>query len=103
MRLGRHLQEVSHEAESTPQHYRSEKSMYCKNVRPVVFAPNDVRLRENEGREIGMSGTSVGNLLELSQSAVNRAAGRGEKLSQELNLSLITARTAFSMAVPLGL
>jgi len=41
-------------------------------------------------RELGMSGTSVGKLLGLGQSAVSRAVARGEKLAQELNLSLIT-------------
>jgi len=40
-------------------------------------------------RELGMSGTSVGNLLGICQSAVSRAAARGEKLAQELDLSLI--------------
>ncbi len=40
-------------------------------------------------RELGMSGTSVGKLLGLGQSAVSRAVARGEKLAQKLNLSLI--------------
>ena len=40
-------------------------------------------------RELGMSGTSVGKLLSLGQSAVSRAVARGGKLAQELNLNLI--------------
>lgn len=40
-------------------------------------------------RELGMSGASVGKLLGISQPAVSRAVTRGEKLIQEMNLSLI--------------
>ncbi len=40
-------------------------------------------------RELGMSGTSVGKLLGLGQPAVSRAVARGEKLSQDMNLSLV--------------
>ena len=40
-------------------------------------------------RELGLSGTSVGKLLGLGQPAVSRAVARGEKLSQEMNLSLM--------------
>ena len=40
-------------------------------------------------RELGLSGTSVGKLLGLGQSAVSRAVVRGEKLSQEMNLTLM--------------
>ena len=40
-------------------------------------------------RELGMSGTSVGKLLGLGQPAVSRAVARGEKLTQDMNLSLI--------------
>jgi REP element-mobilizing transposase RayT len=40
-------------------------------------------------RELGMSGTSVGKLLGLGQPAVSRAVVRGEKLTQDMNLSLI--------------
>ena len=39
-------------------------------------------------RELGMSGTSVGKLLGLGQPAVSRAVARGEKLAQDMNLSL---------------
>ena len=39
-------------------------------------------------RELGMSGTNVGNLLSLGQSAVSRAVLRGEKLAQDMKLSL---------------
>lgn len=40
-------------------------------------------------RELGMSGTSVGELLGIGQSAVSRAVVRGEKLTRDMNLSLI--------------
>ena len=40
-------------------------------------------------RELGMSGTSVGKLLGLGQSAVSRAVVRGEKLTQDMDLSLV--------------
>ena len=40
-------------------------------------------------RELGMSGTSVGKLLGLGQSAVSRAVVRGEKLTQHMDLSLV--------------
>ena len=40
-------------------------------------------------RELGMSGTSVGNLLSLGQPAVSRAVVRGEKLAQDLKLILV--------------
>ncbi len=40
-------------------------------------------------RELGMSGTSVGKLLDLGQPAVSRAVVRGEKLTQDMNLGLI--------------
>jgi predicted transcriptional regulator len=40
-------------------------------------------------RELGMSGTSVGKLLGLSQPAVSQSVVRGEKLTQDMNLSLI--------------
>ena len=40
-------------------------------------------------RELGMSGTAVGKLLGLGQPAVSRAVARGEKLTQDMNLSLI--------------
>jgi putative transposase len=40
-------------------------------------------------RELGMSGTKVGKFLKLTQSAVSRAVRRGEKLVEELNLTLI--------------
>jgi REP element-mobilizing transposase RayT len=40
-------------------------------------------------RELGMSGTSVGQLLGMGQSAVSRAVSRGERLSEELKLSLL--------------
>ena len=40
-------------------------------------------------RELGMSGTSVGKLLGIGQPAVSRAVVRGEKLTQDMNLSLI--------------
>jgi hypothetical protein len=40
-------------------------------------------------RELGLSGTDVGKLVQLSQSAVSRAIARGEKLSEELKLKLI--------------
>jgi chromosomal replication initiation ATPase DnaA len=39
-------------------------------------------------RELGMSGTNVGHLLGIGQSAVSRASVRGERLAQELELSL---------------
>jgi len=37
-------------------------------------------------RELGMSGTNVGKLLGISQSAVSRAVVRGEKLTRDMNL-----------------
>jgi hypothetical protein len=40
-------------------------------------------------RELGMSGTSVGNLLSLGRPAVSRAVVRGEKLTQDLKLILV--------------
>ena len=40
-------------------------------------------------RELGMSGTSVGQLLGLGQPAVSRAVRRGEKLTQVMNVNLI--------------
>ncbi len=40
-------------------------------------------------RELGMSGTSVSKLLGIGQPAVSRAVVRGEKLAQDMNLSLI--------------
>ena len=40
-------------------------------------------------RELGLSGTSVGKLLKLGQPAVSRAVGRGEKLSHDMNLSVM--------------
>ena len=40
-------------------------------------------------RELGLSGTSVGKLLNLSQSAVSRSVARGEILSDEMKLSLM--------------
>lgn len=39
-------------------------------------------------RELGLSGTTVGKLLGLCQSAVSRAVVRGEKLCEEMNLQL---------------
>jgi hypothetical protein len=38
--------------------------------------------------ELGISGTSVGKLLSLGQPAVSRAVVRGEKLAQDMKLSL---------------
>ena len=40
-------------------------------------------------RELGMSGTSVGKLLGIGQPAVSRAVVRGEKFTQDTNLSLL--------------
>jgi REP element-mobilizing transposase RayT len=40
-------------------------------------------------RELGLSGPSVGKLLGIGQPAVSRAVVRGEKLSHDMNLSLI--------------
>jgi len=40
-------------------------------------------------REVGMSGTSVGKRMGVGQPAVSRAVRRGEKLSQDLNVTLI--------------
>ncbi len=40
-------------------------------------------------RELGISGTSVSKLLGIGQPAVSRAVVRGEKLAQDMNLSLI--------------
>jgi putative transposase len=40
-------------------------------------------------RELRMSGTKVGKFLKLTQSSVSRAIRRGEKLVEELNLTLI--------------
>jgi hypothetical protein len=40
-------------------------------------------------RELGLSGTRVGKLLGIGQPAVSRAVVRGEKLTQNMNLSLI--------------
>jgi REP element-mobilizing transposase RayT len=40
-------------------------------------------------RELGLSGTSVGKLLKLSQSAVSRSVARGEKLSKDMQLTLM--------------
>jgi len=40
-------------------------------------------------RELGMNGTSVGKLLGIGQSAVSRSVVRGEKLAQDMSLSLI--------------
>ena len=39
-------------------------------------------------RELGMSGTSVNELLGIGQPAVSPAVMRGEKLAQDMNLSL---------------
>jgi REP element-mobilizing transposase RayT len=40
-------------------------------------------------RELRMSGTKVGKFLKLTQSAVSRAVRRGEKLVEEMNLTLV--------------
>jgi REP element-mobilizing transposase RayT len=40
-------------------------------------------------RELGVSGTNVGKFLNLTQSAVSRAVRRGEKLVEEMNLTLV--------------
>jgi hypothetical protein len=40
-------------------------------------------------RQLGLSGTSVGKLLKLSQSAVSRSVARGEKLSNGMQLTLM--------------
>ena len=40
-------------------------------------------------RELRMSGTKVGKFLKLTQTAVSRAVRRGEKLVEEMNLTLI--------------
>jgi chromosomal replication initiation ATPase DnaA len=40
-------------------------------------------------RQLGLSGTSVGKLLKLSQSAVSRSVARGEKLSKDMQLTLM--------------
>jgi REP element-mobilizing transposase RayT len=40
-------------------------------------------------RELGLSGTDVGKIVKLSQSAVSRAIARGEKLSENMKLNLI--------------
>ena len=52
-------------------------------------------------RELGMSGTSIGKLLGLGQPAVSRAVVRGEKLTQDMNLSLINWEMHFFMTVPI--
>jgi len=39
--------------------------------------------------ELGMSATSVGKQLGIGQPAVSREVARGEKLAQDMNLSLI--------------
>jgi hypothetical protein len=39
-------------------------------------------------RELGLSGTSVGKLPGIGQSAVSRAVTRVEKISDDMNLSL---------------
>jgi putative transposase len=62
-----------------------------------IWKPGNQRLRVKARslvcywavRELGMSGTSVGKLLGLGQPAVSRAVVRGEKLTQDMNLSLI--------------
>jgi hypothetical protein len=40
-------------------------------------------------RELRISGTKVGKFLNLTQSAVSRAVRRGEKLVEEMNLTLV--------------
>ena len=40
-------------------------------------------------RELRVSGTNVGKFLNLTQSAVSRAVRRGEKLVEEMNLTLV--------------
>ena len=40
-------------------------------------------------RELGLSGTSVSKLLGIGQPAMSRSVVRGEKLAQDMNLSLI--------------
>ncbi len=45
-------------------------------------------------RELGISGTKVGERLGLSQSAVSRAVQRGEQLVSEHRLSLYDTRNA---------
>ena len=63
----------------------------------LIFKPGNQSLRVKARslvcywavRELGMSGTSVGNLLSLGQPAVSRAVVRGEKLAQDLKLILV--------------
>jgi len=45
-------------------------------------------------RELGMTGTKVGHKLGLSQSAVSRALGRGERFIRKKNLKLIESKNA---------
>jgi len=40
-------------------------------------------------QELGLKGTEVGTILSLSQPAVCRAVGRGEKLASEMQISLL--------------
>jgi len=40
-------------------------------------------------RELGLNGTKVGKLMGIGQPAMSRAVMRGEKIAQEMNLSLI--------------
>jgi REP element-mobilizing transposase RayT len=62
----------------------------------LIFKPSNQPLRAKARslvcywavRELGVSGTKVGRLLSLSQSAVSRSVARGEKLAKGLNLSM---------------
>jgi hypothetical protein len=62
----------------------------------LIFRPSNQPLRAKARslvcywavRELGVSGTKVGRLLSLSQSAVSRSVARGEKLAQGMNLSI---------------
>ena len=40
-------------------------------------------------RELGLKGTNVGKLLGICQAAVSKAVARGEKITNDMNLSLI--------------
>jgi REP element-mobilizing transposase RayT len=75
-----------------------KKASEAFNIEPIeICKPGNQPLRVRARslvcfwavRELRMSGTKVGKFLKLTQSAVSRAVRRGEKLVEEMNLTLI--------------
>ena len=86
-----------------------EKVATCLEIMPSeIWKPGNQPLRVKARslvcywavRELGMSGTSVGKLLGIGQPAVSRAVVRGEKLTQDLNVTANRIRNSFFHARP---